>query len=151
MRQDKCLKKYRLVRSESQLPIQKPFSVRINIHFLTLIQDVNTFPSSWKCSKVFPLYKSGDRANASNYRPISVLPALSKLMEKAVYTQLYDYLSENNILNDNQFGFRRKCSTTTALSSFADEILASMEKGEVCGAVFWTCPRPSTRSITLLC
>ena len=96
----------------------------------------HTFPSSWKCSKVFPLYKSRDRANATNYRPISVLPALSKLMEKAVYTQLYDYLTEHNILNDNQFGFRRKCSTTTALSSFADEILASMEKGEVCGAVF---------------
>ncbi len=96
----------------------------------------HTFPSSRKCSKVFPLYKSGDRANATNYRPISVLPALSKLMEKAVYTQLYDYLTEHNILNDNQFGFSRKCSTTTALSSFADEILASMEKREVCGAVF---------------
>ena len=96
----------------------------------------HTFPSSWKCSKVIPLYKSGDRTNASNYRPISVLPALSKLMEKAVYTQLYDYLTENNIFNDNQFGFRQKCSATTALLSFADEILASMEKGEVCRSVF---------------
>ena len=58
-------------------------------------------------------------------------------MEKAVYTQLYDYvITENNILNDNEFGFRRKCSTTTALSNFADEILASMEKREVCGAMF---------------
>ena len=96
----------------------------------------HTFPSSWKCSKVIPSYKSGDRTKASNYRPISVLPALSNLMEKAVYIQLYDYLTENNILNDNLFGFRQKCSTRTALLSFADEILASMEKGEVCGAVF---------------
>ena len=68
------------------------------------------FPCSWKCSKIIPLFKSGDKANPSNYRPISVLPVLIKLMEKAVYTQLYDYLTENNILNDNQIGFRRKSS-----------------------------------------
>ena len=47
------------------------------------------FPELWKCAKVTALFKSNDKANRSNYRPISVLPALSKIFEKIVHTQLY--------------------------------------------------------------
>ena len=48
-----------------------------------------SFPSIWKTAKVIPLFKEGDKKNASNYRSISILPTLSKLLEKAVHTQLY--------------------------------------------------------------
>ena len=94
------------------------------------------FPELWKCSKITALFKSGDRTNASNYRPISILPTLSKILEKAVHTQLYDYLDVNNMLSNKQFGFRRSFSTVSALSSFADEVLLNMEQGKLCGAVF---------------
>ena len=94
------------------------------------------FPEVWKCSKVTALFKSGDRTNTTNYRPISILPTLSKILERAVHSQLYEYLDANQILTDKQFGFRPKHSTITALSSFADEVLVNMERGKLCGAVF---------------
>ena len=55
--------------------------------------DQKIFPSIWKKGKVSPLFKSGDRCDPNNYRPITVLPALSKIMEKLVHKQLYNYLN----------------------------------------------------------
>lgn len=94
------------------------------------------FPKLWKCSKITALFKSGDRSNASNYRPISILPTLSKILEKAVHSQLYQHLVINNLLTRKQFGFRKGLSTESALTSFADEVLLNMEQGKLCGAVF---------------
>ena len=87
------------------------------------------FPGIWKCSKVAALFKSGDRTNATNYRPISILPTLSKIIERVVHSQLYEYLSSNNLLSNNQFDFRSKRSTATALSGF-------LFNGSICSAVF---------------
>ena len=95
----------------------------------------HTFPSIWKCAKVIALFKAGDKERATNYRPISLLPTLSKLLERAVHIQFYEYLAKNKLLNEKQYGFRPKCSTTTSLSKVADEILAKMENGQLCGAV----------------
>ena len=75
----------------------------------------STFPSAWKSGKVVPLHKSGDRCNPSNYRPITVLPTVSKILEKAVHTQVYRYLLQHKILSPRQFGFRPKLSTEVAL------------------------------------
>ena len=83
----------------------------------------SVFPKIWKKGKVTPIYKSGDRSNMSNYRPITVLPILSKILERLVHTQIYSYLSENKILSQSQFGFRPKLSTSTALAFFTDSIL----------------------------
>lgn len=91
------------------------------------------FPDLWKHSKITALFKSGDKTNGSNYWPISILPTLSKILEKAVHSQLYDYLLVNNMLLKEQFGF---LSTVSALSAFADEVLLNMEKGKICGSVF---------------
>ena len=52
------------------------------------------FPSKWKVAKVTPIYKDGDKSDVSNYRPISVLPILSKILERVVHDQLYDYLTD---------------------------------------------------------
>ena len=60
--------------------------------------DTGLFPSQWKMAKVFPLYKKDDRTDAQNYRPISVLPAISKICERVVYDQLYGYLNSNGLL-----------------------------------------------------
>ena len=73
------------------------------------------FPDEWKIARVVPLFKSGQRNLPENYRPISVLPVISKIMERIMYDQLYKYLTEAGILSDCQFGFRKSHSTTTAL------------------------------------
>ena len=94
------------------------------------------FPSIWKMGKVVPIFKSGDRTNTSNYRPITILPVLSKIIEKAVHMQLYTFLKENNLLAREQFGFRPNLSTEVALAHLTDNILDNMDNGLVTGAVF---------------
>ena len=93
------------------------------------------FPRIWKCSKVTALLKLGDQTSTDNYRPISILPTLSKILERVVHSQLYKYLNSNNLLSSVQYGFRPKHLTVSALSTFADEVLLNMEKGNICGAV----------------
>ena len=75
--------------------------------------------------------------NCDNYRPISILPTVSKIVERAVHSQLYEYLTTNNLLYIKQYGFRRKRSTASALLKFTDEILNNMAQGEVTGQCFW--------------
>ena len=82
------------------------------------------------------LFISGDQTTASNYRPISILPTLSKILERAVHFQLYDYLNIDHLLTYEQFSFRPKHSKVTALASFADDLLSNMKRGNLCGAVF---------------
>ena len=94
------------------------------------------FPSEWKSAKITPIHKSGSRSNFDNYRPISVLPAISKVMETIVHHQVMDFLNENKLLSKNQFGFRPKMSTELAAVKFIDEIQMSVDKGNLAGAVF---------------
>ena len=56
------------------------------------------FPEEWKCSKVIPLFKQGERADINNYRPISIIPVVAKVFERIIYDQLYAYLSDNNMI-----------------------------------------------------
>ena len=76
------------------------------------------FPSELKIAKITPVFKSGDRSEIANYRPISVLSSLSKIIEKVVVVQFSEYLQQNNILNPRQFGFRPTMSTENALHIF---------------------------------
>ena len=96
----------------------------------------SVFLKIWKEGKVTPIYKSGDLSNMSNYRPITVLPILSKILERLVHTQIYSYLSENKILSQSQFGFRPKLSTSTALAFFTDSILDNADNGLITASVF---------------
>ena len=95
-----------------------------------------TFPSIWQKAKVIPLFKKGDKQNASNNRSISTLPTISKILEKALHTQFYAYLTKSNLISPNQFGFRLKSSTVTAVSQLSDQILHSMDNDCLTGAVF---------------
>ena len=76
---------------------------------------LSLFPHEWKTARVIPLYKNGQRNLPGNYRPISVLPVISKIMERILYDQLYNYLTKFELLSDSQFGFRKFHSTATAL------------------------------------
>ena len=82
------------------------------------------------------LFKNSAAENCYNYRPISVLPTVGKIMERAAHIQLYEHLDTNGPLHMKQFGFRRKRSTASALLQFSDDVLQNMENGLVTGVVF---------------
>ena len=99
--------------------------------------DTGTFPSAWKTAKVTPIYKGqGSKDDKNNYRPISVLPLLSKLFEKHVHQALYSYMKNNNLLYTLQSGFQRSYSTETALIRLTDQLLSDMDKDQVSGLVY---------------
>ena len=77
----------------------------------------------WKCARVIPIFKSGDRRQCANYRPISILPVVSKVFKKDVFRQVYGFLTENCMLSIFQSGFHPKHSTVTALIQMCDECL----------------------------
>ena len=100
---------------------------------LTLIinQMINTgiYPDLLKISKVIPLYKKGDKTMLSNYRPISLLPSISKIFEKVMHLQLSEHLENNSLIYPNQYGFRKKHSTEMASLHLVDYLNYEMDTG----------------------
>ena len=94
------------------------------------------FPDEWKCSKVIPLFKQGERFDLNNYRPISVTPIIAKVHERIVYNQLYGYLTMNNLISSQQSGFRSLHSTVTALPHATDNWAFNIDKGNINTVVF---------------
>ncbi len=82
------------------------------------------------------IYKSEDRKKCENYRPISILPIISKIFERSVFNQLYEFLNANSLLSKHQFGFRPKNSTLAALIQMCDAWYENMDNGELNGVVF---------------
>ena len=80
------------------------------------------FPDLMKIAIVSPIFKTGDTADISNYRPISVLPCFSKILERVMYNRLYKYLTDQKILHPQQFGFRKGHSTEHAIAQLVDQI-----------------------------
>ena len=95
----------------------------------------SVFPSKWKEAKVTPLFKSGPHEEVNNYRPISILPVLSKVLEKHVHESLYDYLKSFDLLHKTQSGFRAQHSCETALVNMVDSWLNAMDNGKMIGVV----------------
>ena len=103
---------------------------------LNLSVSTNSFPNHWKIAKVTPLHKGGARNDINNHRPISVLPILSKILEKHVASSLSVFLRDNNLLYELQLAFRSGHSAETALIRLTDQILKNMDNDEVTGLVF---------------
>ena len=83
-----------------------------------------------------PIPKGGDSTNAGNYRPISVLPIVSKIFEKVVYEQLNTYFEQNNILSEHQYGFRKHTSPVQALLNHIQFMHDSIAWGNFVISVF---------------
>ena len=105
-------------------------------HLVNLSIKSGTVPSEWKQAKVVPLFKSGNKDDLDNYRPISILSILSKILEKAVFHQLHSYRSKNSLLSPYQSGFRASHSTQLAITFLIDKIRGRMDKGLLTGAMF---------------
>jgi hypothetical protein len=82
----------------------------------------NTFPNALKLARVIPIFKKGDKTNMNNYRPIALLPALSKVLEKVINKQINKKLDDLHLIDDNQYGFRSGHSTEDAVVKFIDYI-----------------------------
>ncbi len=94
------------------------------------------FPEEWKKSNIVPIFKKGDKALPSNYRPVSLLCCLSKVFEKLVAQKFMHYIKQNNLITEHQSGFMPSDSTTNQLIYVTDHILNGFEKGEDSLAVF---------------
>ena len=95
------------------------------------------YVNEWKKARVVPIYKSNDRQRCENYRPISILPVVRKILERSVFNQIYKFLNDNSLLSIYQSGFRPKKSTLTALLQMCDTFYESMDNGELNGVVFF--------------
>ena len=106
------------------------------LHIVNLSISSEIFPSAFKNARVTPLFKKGSRLDVGNYRPVSILPVLSKLLERAVNNQLNEYLSKRDLLYDFQSGFRKGYSTDTCLMNLNDYIKRQTSDGKVTGMIF---------------
>ena len=97
-------------------------------HILNLSVETCTVPNSWKKALVIPIPKSGDLSDVTNYRPISLLPQPGKVLEKLVHNRLTDYIENNFLLHNNQYGFWKNKSTIDALHQLTGQINCNMDK-----------------------
>ena len=118
------------------LKLAAPYICHSLAYICNLSLRTSAFPANWKIAKVTPIFKAGDKSDISNYRPISVLPIISKIIERAVHNQLYSYLTSKGLLSANQSGFRANHSTTTTLLDVQDFILNNMNNGRATGVIF---------------
>ena len=114
----------KLIKSAKHILI-KPLVLIIN-------QSLNRgiFPSQLKLSKVKPLFKKNDKTQFSNYRPISLLPSISKIFEYVIFNQVSSYLNNHNLLTSHQFGFRAGHSTELAALKLVNYLIAEMNNGQ---------------------
>ena len=90
-----------------------------------------TYPSDLNIAKVSAIFKSGEKEDFNNYRPISVIPTLARVFARLICNQIYDYLTKNNLLNSKQYGFRSLHSTALALSKSTNHWLLDMGNGKM--------------------
>lgn len=105
-------------------------------HICNLSISKGVFPSLFKQATIIPVYKAGDKATPSNYRPISLLPCLSKILEKVVNKRLTKFLETKGLLASTQFGFRQSKSTGDAVLNLTSLLTTYLDQGDKCIGVF---------------
>ena len=106
------------------------------VHIINLSLCNGVFPAVLKKANVIPLYKAGKHSAFTNYRPVSLLISLSKVFERVFFNRMYNFLKMYNILYINQFGFRKKHSTSLAMLIFLDKIISAVENNEYAISIF---------------
>ena len=106
------------------------------VHIINLSFASGIFPSELKIAKIIPLFKSGDAQVLSNYRPISILPSISKIVERLVYNRLYNFISKHDTLYANQYGFRTNHASYMAALNLTDKIAQGLDTNKTTAALF---------------
>ena len=104
-------------------------------HIINESIDKQIFPEQWKFSKISPIPKINQPIEPSDYRPISILPILSKVYEKVLLTQLNQHIENNQLLSTHQSGFRKGHCTISTCMKIKDDIVKAMNRGEITLAV----------------
>jgi len=106
--------------------ISKPLTIIFN-------QSISTgnVPNQLKTAKVIPLYKKDNAEIYSNYRPVSLLPCFSKVLERLVFDRCTTHINKHSILNNKQFGFRSNHSTSMAITELVDKVNNAIEKTQL--------------------
>jgi hypothetical protein len=115
------------VANEIAQPLTKIFNLSIS---------TGKVPDQLKMAKVIPIYKKDDEEVFSNYRPVSVLPCFSKILERLVFNRCTEFIDQNEILNNKQFGFRANHSTYMAITHLVDKVNKAVEKNETTIGVY---------------
>ena len=105
-------------------------------HICNLSFSTGVFPCELKIANVIPLFKSGDEMVFSNYRPVSILPVFSKLLERLMYNRLLDFVNKHGLLYEYQFGFLKGKSTYMALIALLERITTALDNGEFVIGIF---------------
>jgi hypothetical protein len=113
------------------LKVSTPYALSPLTYIFNKILQTGTLLDRLKFSEIKSLYKKGDKTKLCNYRLISLLPTFSKITQKIIYKSLYSHLNKNNILVNEQYGFREKLSTEMATYTFLSNTLLSLNK-ELC-------------------
>ena len=104
-------------------------------HIVNLSINSSVFPSLWKHAKVIPLFKPGseDKLAPKSYRPVALLPVVSKVLERVIFLQTVQYMNKHSLLHPNHHGFRAQHSTTTAMLQMYDSWVEAADRGELAG------------------
>ena len=102
------------------------------VHLFNLSIRTGKFPSKLKTSRTVPVFKAGDPLSCDNYRPISLLSAISKILEKFVANQLVNHLEYNKLLYEHQYGFQRGKSTVHNLTHLTNFVSKELIEKKIC-------------------
>ena len=120
--------------------------------FFNLCLNCAVFPERLKIAVIVPIYKAGQKNRFNNYRPISLLPMFSKILEKIVHTALVSFLNDNNVLNPLQFGFRKLHSTYMPIVHMYDKVTEYLQNNEMTCAIYLDLKKAfDTVSFEILC
>ena len=117
----------KILKHEIAMPLEKIFNLSL---------EIGIFPTLMKYAEVVLLYKGKEKDLSINYRPISLLVTMSKILEKIVYKRMYDFLHTNGQLYSRQYGFRSKHSCENAISQLIGQIVKGHERQEHTAAIF---------------
>lgn len=109
------------------------------VHLIEIIFNSGHYPAAFKIAMVTPIHKGGSKSKADNYRPISVLPVLNKIVERVIYKRIVEFvepIASKSLLYNFQFGFRQKSGTENAATELVNEISQALDNKKIVSAVF---------------
>ena len=118
---------------------RKKISTAICLPISTIINmslQSGNIPTSIKSAQIIPIYKANEKNILNNYRPIFLLPNISKILERVVHRRVYIFMEQSGVVYKDQFGFRSRHTTTDAVSVFCNDTLKSFNKNETTFGVF---------------
>lgn len=105
-------------------------------HIINASMKSGTFPKDLKITKVVPIHKTGNIKEYSNYRPLCILPIMDKIIETHINEQVLNYMEENNLIYNRQYGFRKNSNTDTALFDFVTTLQKNLDINKKVGVIF---------------